>query len=189
MPGHSTRQVNDVQANGQCFLCKREALGRIGGFEVAKGSLCEDVTIARALAKADFLVGFYEAPALASVRMYSGFRETWVNWPRSLTLRDRFSDTMSLLGLLEVLLVQALPLPLVLALLPHLKVARRLVVLNQALVALRIGMLFGVRRAYREPHWTYWLSPLCDLPVALRLIESASRRRHTWRGRVVRRGV
>jgi hypothetical protein len=31
--------------------------------------------------------------------------------------------------------------------------------------------------------WTYWLSPLADLPVALALFVSALRRRHTWRGR------
>ncbi len=38
-----------------------------------------------------------------------------------------------------------------------------------ALVAVRLGVLFGTARAYRRLPWTYWLSPLSDLPVALRI--------------------
>jgi len=50
---------------------------------------------------------------------------------------------------------------------------------------MRIGVLAGTRRAYRNPAWTYWLSLLADLPVAAALIASALRRRHTWRGRAL----
>jgi hypothetical protein len=50
---------------------------------------------------------------------------------------------------------------------------------------MRIGVLIGTRRAYRNPGWTYWLSLLADLPVAAALIASALRRRHTWRGRTL----
>ena len=42
----------------------------------------------------------------------------------------------------------------------------------------------GIARAYEWRPWTYWFSPLLDLPVALRLITSALRRRQVWRGRV-----
>jgi dolichol-phosphate mannosyltransferase len=47
----------------------------------------------------------------------------------------------------------------------------------------RIGVLVGAARAYVTKPWTYWLSPLADLPVAFALFASALRRRHTWRGR------
>jgi dolichol-phosphate mannosyltransferase len=56
--------------------------------------------------------------------------------------------------------------------------------LSGFLLALRIGVLFGLARAYPKKPWTYWLSPLCDLPVTLRIIQFALRRRHTWRGRI-----
>jgi dolichol-phosphate mannosyltransferase len=40
-------------------------------------------------------------------------------------------------------------------------------------------------RAYAGRPSTYWLSPLADLPVALRLWRMARRRHHTWRGRAL----
>ena len=48
----------------------------------------------------------------------------------------------------------------------------------------RLGVLVGVARAYEQRPWTYWLSPLLDLPVALQLVASALRRRQIWRGRI-----
>jgi dolichol-phosphate mannosyltransferase len=36
-----------------------------------------------------------------------------------------------------------------------------------------------------RPPWTYWLSPLADLPAVALLAASALRRRHTWRGRTL----
>jgi len=56
---------------------------------------------------------------------------------------------------------------------------------NLILLGMRIGVLGGTRRAYRNPAWTYWLSLFADLPVAAALITSALRRRHTWRGRAL----
>ena len=46
-------------------------------------------------------------------------------------------------------------------------------------------VLAGTARAYPNPPWTYWLSPLADLPVAIKLLQSAFRRQHTWRGRTI----
>ena len=52
-----------------------------------------------------------------------------------------------------------------------------------ALLALRLGVLIGTARAYPNKLWSYWLSPLVDLPVALRILQFTLRRRHRWRGR------
>ena len=51
----------------------------------------------------------------------------------------------------------------------------------------RLGVLAGTARAYRRVPWSYWLSPLCDMPVACRLWLSMMQRRHVWRGRVLAR--
>ncbi len=187
-PGRAIHKVSEVQANGQCFLFQRQALEMCGGFAITRTSLCEDVTIARALVHAGHAVGFYEARELISVRMYETWRETWQNWPRSLPMYDHFSRGETLLGLLEVVLVQALPLPLFLLLIARHTRSRWLLLLNACNIALRIGVLFGTARAYRYRPWSYWLSPLCDLPVACKLGISALRRRHTWRGRTIVRG-
>jgi len=188
IPGRSMRALADVQANGQCFLVKRTLLERCDDFACARASLCEDVTLARTLVAAGHAVGFYEAGDLARVEMYRTWQETWRNWTRSLPMHDQFSGWQTVAGWLEIALVQALPLPLWLALLKNRTRARGVLWLNGLCVVLRLGVLVGTARAYRRRPWTYWLSPLCDLPVVLKLANSALRRRHTWRGRTIVRG-
>jgi dolichol-phosphate mannosyltransferase len=190
IPGHLARRPADVQANGQCLLLARAGLVGIGGFAAGAHSLCDDVTIARLLARDGWPVGFYESDGLVSTRMYETGREAWRNWGRSLPLRDGLVEGRVMTGLAEVLLV--LGLPWLVALLAALPPGRRplppaLVRLNLGLLALRIGVLLGIRRAYVGRPWSYWLSPLLDLPAALHLIGSALRREHAWRGRRIRR--
>ncbi len=110
-------------------------------------------------------------------------------------LRDRYTPWSSLVGLAEVTLAQGLPLPLLALLLgrgPGARgdtACRLLVALNVLLLVLRVGVLVGIRRAYSAPPWTFWLAPLADFPVALRLWASILKRRHTWRGRPLVTGV
>jgi dolichol-phosphate mannosyltransferase len=178
-PGTATSRPDQALANGQCCLVRRDLLRQVGGFEEVRDSLCEDVTLARLAAAAGEQVGFYEADGLVEVSMYPGWRETWRNWPRSLATRDRLFGTRGWLGLLEVALVQALPLPLLL--LGWRSGALRRT--NFLLVAIRLGMLVGMARAYPSRPWTYWLSALADVPAALAVWRSALTRHHTWRGR------
>jgi dolichol-phosphate mannosyltransferase len=180
-PGHATADPSAVQANGQCFLARRDLLLATGAVEAARTSLCEDVTIARALAAGGHRVGFYEADGLATVGMYGSGREAWRNWPRSLPMRDGFFGWREALGLLEVVFVQALPGPL-LVLTAALGGSRAAIGLEVMLVACRLGVLAGMARAYVDRPLAYWLSPLTDVPVAVRLMTSALRRRHRWRG-------
>jgi dolichol-phosphate mannosyltransferase len=183
LPGREATRVADVQASGQCFLALRALLIAHGAFGSVRASRCEDVTLARSLVASGVPVGFYEAGDLVCVKMYDDAGETWRNWPRSLTLRDRFAPFGGWLGLTEVALVQALPLPLAAGLaLAH---ATGTLAFDVAaiLTCVRVGVLCGAARAYVQRPWTYWLSPLADVPVALALFASALRRRHSWRGR------
>lgn len=189
-PGQVTGRPGRVQANGQCLLLHRDWLAKIGGFEAGRLSICDDVTVVRRLAASGCRSGFYEAPGLASVRMHESGWDTLVNWPRSLTLRDHLAGRSALLGLLEVTLVQALPLALVAVGGGRASaVGYWLRALNLGLLMTRLGILAGTRRAYGCPPWTYWLSPLLDLPVTVLLWRSALVRRHRWRGRQVIRGA
>jgi dolichol-phosphate mannosyltransferase len=185
-PGRSTRNVHRALANGQCFISRRETLLRTAAFFAARASLCEDITIVRRLAECGEAIGFYESEGLVDVSMYSDWRETWVNWPRSLPMRDQYFGWREWLGLCKVFLLQALPLPVFLfsAFFGRLS---WLVLLTGTLVLLRLGILAGTARAYQPRPWTFWLSPLCDLPVALKLFASAFARKHVWRGRVYMR--
>ncbi|GAC1408589.1 MAG: glycosyltransferase family 2 protein [Candidatus Velthaea sp.] len=188
LPGHAAARVEDVQANGQCFIATRDVLVATGAFTAARASVCEDVTAARVIVRAGHRVGFYEAGDLVVVRMHANWRETWTNWPRSLTLRDDVAPRFAALGLAEIAFVQALPLPLAIVcsvLGGTTTAAHVLFPVNIVLLMMRLGVLAGTYRAYRNPPWTYWLSPLADVPVTVALIASALRRRHTWRGRAL----
>ena len=110
-PGSATANRHRVQANGQCFLARRETLLRTDAFDAARASLCEDITIARRLAECGEQVGFYESEALVEASMYDNWRETWNNWPRSLSMRDQYFGWREGMGLLSIIAVQALPLP------------------------------------------------------------------------------
>ncbi len=180
IPGHATATPHAVQANGQCLIARPAALR--AALPAARDSLCEDVTLARALAARGLRVGFYEAGALAVAAMYRGGGDTWRNWPRSLALRDRYAGWRGVIGLAEIALVQALPLPALL-LARRCAAPRALRALQLALLLLRGGVHAGIARAYPARPWTYWLAPLADAPVAGAIIAAALRRRHTWRGR------
>ena len=183
LPGREATRVDEVQANGQCFLARRDVLTALGAFAIVRTSRCEDLTLARALVASGVPVGFYEAGDLVSVQMHSDWRDAWLNWPRSLTLRDRFARFGGRLGLLEVALVQALPLPLAIVLALVHQTSTLTFGVAAILVCVRFGILAGSARAYIAPPWTYWLAPLADVPVTLALIAATIRTRHRWRGR------
>ncbi len=181
-PGAATRDPHKVQANGQCFISRRETLIETEAFARAQASLCEDITIARRLTECGEAVGFYEADVLVEVTMYPNWRETWRNWPRSLPMRDQYFGWREVAGLAGVLVFQALPLP-VFVLAWIFRAPLWIVIISALFLLVRIGVLVGMARAYPKRVWTYWLSPLFDLPVALRVIASAIVRHQTWRGR------
>lgn len=181
-PGRAYRNIDQVQANGQCFFSPRETLLKAQAFSAARSSLCEDITIVRRLVERGEAVGFYETHGLAEVFMYGNWREAWENWPRSLPMRDQYFGWRQTIGLLEVFFVQGLPLPM-LIFAPNAGASKLFLALNALLLIFRTGVLFGTARAYNRRPWTYWLSPVCDFAVAVRLIQSALSRKLSWRGR------
>jgi dolichol-phosphate mannosyltransferase len=182
IPGYAATRIHEAQANGQCFIARRGALVRTAAIRAAQHSLCEDITIARRLVECGEAVGFYLGKGLVEVGMYASGRETWRNWPRSLVMRDQYFGWRERVGILQVLMVQAAPLP-ALALSSVLRAPRWFVLTNFALLLTRVGVLAGMASAYDARPWSYWLSPVMDLPAALRLIMSLLARKHVWRGR------
>lgn len=184
IPGHATSDPHMIQANGQCAMYRHDVLTQVGGFCGVLHDISEDVTLARLIAMHGHAVGFYETDDLVRVEMYSGWRDAWDNWTRSLPMRDRFTGTSSAVSLLEATLVQALPSWLGPA---GMLAGRRspLALLNLGLFIARLGVLAGIARAYRSRPWTYWLSPFADPLVIARIWMMRARRHHTWRGRTL----
>ncbi len=177
-----------VLANGQCFLARREVLLRAGGYEAARRSFCDDVTLARHLARAGERVGFLEGSALFQVRAYSGLAEMWTEWGRSIALVDGGSRLRQWFDIAFLSLVQGLPLPLVLlaaagALVPVGWTGAALLGLNGALMATRVLLLLPLRRSYARRGWSYWLSPLADPAAVVRVLLTTVRAPRSWRGR------
>lgn len=197
-----------VMANGQCCLTRRSLLQSLGGYHCARDSFCDDVTLARKAAAAGAKVGFWDGSQLLKVRMYEGFGETWREWGRSLDLKDAAQPAQVWGDWLLLLLVQALPLPLLLflgaiawqaspgtLLAPGLgsPTLVALLGLNGLLVFARWALLFGIAPAYDfsqsqslgplPAHLLFWLSPLADGLAVARIFQSSLVRPTQWRGR------
>lgn len=183
-----------VMANGQCFLARRSVLSALGGYTAAKGSFCDDVTLARYAASEGYHVGFLDGAKVLKVRMYEGMKETWQEWGRSLDLKDASTPSLLFLELWLLLSLQALPFPITLGGVAGFFNGETdlmfLVLggLNGGLLLMRLGLLFAVVESYdraeQKASWMFWLSPLADTLAVFRIFLSVSRRPKQWRGRV-----
>jgi dolichol-phosphate mannosyltransferase len=190
--GIYTEQPERVMANGQCFLCRRSVLKAVDGYGSAKGSFCDDVTLARNIAAKGFKVGFLDGAKVLRVRMYEGAWETWNEWGRSLDLKDAASPAQIWGDLWVLSAVQGLPILILLGylLLPGLVfslAALLLLGLNIFLVVIRFALLLAIAPSYDRKDatagWLFWLSPLADPLAVLRIFLSAFHTPKQWRGR------
>jgi dolichol-phosphate mannosyltransferase len=189
--GIHTEQPERVMANGQCFLCRRSVLAAVDGYNSAKSSFCDDVTLARNIAAAGFKVGFLDGAKVFKVRMYEGALETWKEWGRSLDLKDAANRAQIWADLWLLSSVQGLPLIVVLTLLPLFPFSyfptSLLLGLNIFLLVIRFALLLAIAPSYDRQNaqagWLFWLSPLADPLAVLRIFLSALRTPKEWRGR------
>jgi dolichol-phosphate mannosyltransferase len=179
-----------IMANGQCFLARRDVLDAHGGYAAARASFADDVTLARALARAGRRVGFLDGSRLYDVRAYTSAREAWREWGRSLDLKDATSPARQWGDVAFLLVVQGTPL-LALALLllravrnvPLGADGQALLATSSVLVAVRVLLQFALAGSYAVRGAPFWLSPLADPLAALRILLSTLRRPTRWRGR------
>lgn len=179
-----------LMANGQCFLARRDVLLAHGGYEVARASFADDVTLARALARAGRRVGFLDGSRLYDVRAYTSAREAWREWGRSLDLKDATTRIRQWADVLFLLVVQGTPLVVLLALAtralggaPLPDGGRALLATSGGLLAVRVALQFALARSYVVRGAAFWLSPTADPLAALRILISTLRRPTRWRSR------
>lgn len=177
-----------VMANGQCFLARRDVLLANGGYEGARQSWADDVTLARTLAARGVRVGFLDGSELYKVRAYEGLAHMWREWGRSFDLSDATTRARQWFDVAHVVLAQGLPWLVLAAFALGLVTgegwaARALLGVNVALVIIRLAMLGALRGSYERCGIGFWLSPLSDPVAAWRLVLSSARRPRGWRGR------
>lgn len=182
-----------VMANGQCFFCRRSLLIQLGGYSSARGSFCDDVTLARYIAQHGATVGFLDGSQVLKVRMYDGAAETWREWGRSLDLKDACSTAQKWGDLGFLLAVQGLPLAATVGLgwaasqgytaLPVLAALG----CNIGLLVIRFALLAAIAPSYdfsqASSAWAFWLSPFADPLAVLRIFLSSVQTPTQWRGR------
>ena len=179
-----------MMANGQCFLARRDVLLAHGGYEPARASFADDVSLARVLARAGRRVGFLDGSRLYDVRASTSAREAWREWGRSLDLKDATSRPRQCADVLFLLVVQGTPLLALLLLAtralagaPALADSRALLATSGALLAVRVLLQFALARSYVIRGAPFWLSPTADPLAALRILLSTLRRPTRWRSR------
>jgi dolichol-phosphate mannosyltransferase len=183
-----------VMANGQCFLARRAVLEANGGYEPARASFCDDVTLARHIAANGGRVGFLDGSRVIQVRAYSSLGEMWREWGRSFDLKDATPVWRRWFDVALVWSTQALPLPVVAAVTigggaPALLspadwgAGEVLAAVNVVALGARLAMLAALRHSYAQRGWPFWLSFLADIPAAVRLTLSTARQPRAWRGR------
>jgi cellulose synthase/poly-beta-1,6-N-acetylglucosamine synthase-like glycosyltransferase len=67
--------ASNTLANGQCLMVKRDAYWSVGGHEVVKDKVLEDIEFAQALRRAGYRIGLATAFDELHVRMYRSFDE------------------------------------------------------------------------------------------------------------------
>ena len=178
--GFKGKVKSDSQlANGQCMaLLRRDAIDQ-DVFTSVRGETIEDVALVRLVASMGWRVAMLDGSKLLTVRMFESFIDTWNGWGRSLSLAS-VDNVRRVFGHSIVLaFAQVAPLwMLVLGVSTPVSIA---------LLLIRVGTLFGMRRAYLQHSVWYWLSPLADtlalVSIVRGLIRQVFGRNATWRGR------
>jgi len=196
-PGSGLKSPIKTLANGQLFLARKTVLEKVNGYHSASSSFCDDVTLARNIAKKGFKVSFMDGSKVYKVRMYEGLRETWSEWGRSLDLKDATTKASLYLDVLSLLFVQGLPIVLLVLILNFISNSRLdnplligLLCLNLFILLLRYIIQIMIKNSYDLSNarnaWIFWLSPLADPLAFLRILISSFRRPKSWRGRLYR---
>lgn len=193
--GISSETPERVMANGQCFFSRRTVLAKLDGYTSARGSFCDDVTLARQAAASGFKVGFLDGAKVIKVRMYEGAKETWQEWGRSLDLKDASSLGQLWSDLWLLVAIQGLPLPAFLLLCSYLDLGltspsvMAAAGLNLFLLLIRVALLLAISPSYDRTQasprssFLFWLSPLADPLAVARIFLSATSKPTSWRGR------
>ncbi|MHB1794987.1 MAG: glycosyltransferase family 2 protein [Acidobacteriaceae bacterium] len=172
-------------ANGQFILIRRKTYMRVGGHKAVRGSLMEDMELARHTKQLGEALRLRSAPDAASTRMCGPLSEMCAGWRKNLALL--FPDALSrgLWKLIQASLLFGLPL---LAIWLYVTVARAPVIWAVGLWwAWRVRVHYANTAKAHFPVADVLLSPLA-LPLYGWLLLDSWRRKHlrrkvTWKGR------
>jgi glycosyltransferase involved in cell wall biosynthesis len=101
---NSNKRSGSAFANGQYLMVKRAAYEAVGGHEAIRGTLSEDVAIARRMKLAGYRPRLSWGDEWATVRMYEGFVNIFRGWSRNFYVGS-LGKPWRILGLITFLLL------------------------------------------------------------------------------------
>ena len=183
------RRPEDVIANGQCFLVRRDAYEAIGGHERVRHHVAEDLMLAQAMARAGRRVRLVLGPEQLSTRMYTSLRELIEGWGKNIYAGGLYTVPFGAVGraLYPVGLVAAPVLSLLPVVALLLSLAGALpgaLAWSSIAVAAMMAWWTLVYRSVEEPSYYALLYPLGSAVLLYICVRAVLRgRRVAWKGR------
>ena len=184
------RRAPFARAVGQLMAFRREAYEAVGGHEAIRGSVVDDIDLAKRIGSAGLTVRIMDATEIVRCRMYRSGREACDGFARNLFAAFGYAIlpyafVWGWLGFVALAPIAVLAL--------HLAAPMRVPAepgLLAATVALSLGQWLVSYARLRLPLWPALLYPVtivAFLAVAIRSFVDGVRRRTTWKGRPVPR--
>jgi chlorobactene glucosyltransferase len=179
---------------GGFFLMRRSALVRVGGYEVLKNEVVEDIRLAEMIKRSGARMIAIQAPGLLRTRMYRSFREIWESCTRTWFSGMKFSFGFALLCSLSMYVMAVAPALLAVisaieiirgfdAALWHVFIPATLAWFVQVIILMISGFRYGVSGVYGLT------APLGLALLYTMLLDSAVRIRTRkgvrWKGRLI----
>jgi chlorobactene glucosyltransferase len=181
----------DAIANGQFILIRADVYREVGGHEVVRASIVEDMAFARHVKAAGFRYRLLDGLGVMRTRMYSSFGEIWRGWTKNFFAGLHGRPAVVAAALIYLAVTSLLPF----ALLEGLAVAAavgHLLPISLAVSAASVAAVAGYRiavsgRYHPRSLLSVVLHPLAALVLAGIIAESARRAATgtpvTWKGR------
>jgi chlorobactene glucosyltransferase len=106
----SDPKSTEAAANGQYILIRREAYDRAGGHEAVRAVILEDVELARRVKTSGGRILFLSGSAWVETHAYPSFRDMWEGWTKNLYALYGATIANTLTALLDIVLIDWLPL-------------------------------------------------------------------------------
>lgn len=185
-PADQSGQKDQVGATGALMLTKPEMLARMGGLEVIKGEMLDDVSLAWRIHEAGGRVDFRVAPQMARVRMFKDNHQAF--WGITKNILAGFDSVwMAIPGIFLPFLVFWTP--LIALALGLIKGRGDLIGLGLAGVLVQMILLGGVQRFCRFSWAKAIFYPMCAIQCAccltVAIYHRLFRQAVLWRGRAI----
>lgn len=184
------RRAPFARAVGQVMAFRRDAYDRVGGHAAVKGSVVEDIELARRIARAGLTSRIMDATTLVSCRMYRGGRAAAEGFAKNLFAVFGYAIVpyAFVWGWLAFVALEPFAVIGLHAALPgRVPLEPGLLLATLALSLLQWGLVYARLRLPVGPALLYPLTMIVFLAVAIRSFVDAVRQRATWKGRPVAR--